>query len=384
MSDEKQQKEVEERKASDENKDSGKKQNSKSKKPIVYLTWSILMLSILIFYWYVMADRHTPYTDLARVSEIYIPITPRVSGYLEKVNVQLHSHVKQGDVIFELDQRPYLIAVKEAEANLENTIQQLGAQNAGIKSSASSVGVAKAQLDRSQRNYDRVMRIYDKNPGALSQADIDRVETSLNQSIEKLASSEANLEKTKKQMGVNGAENPQLKIAITKLEKTQLDLEFTKLYAEFDGFIESFNVDVGYYSNAGQPLATLVSTQNKWIQADLKENNLAYIAVGDSVNFVLDVAPGKIFTGYIKSIGLGVNAGNTTNKGDLPTVSSSSSWLRDPQRIPVIIEISDSEALKLGRNGGQVDVVVYTGDKGWLNAIGRFQIWLTGKLSYLR
>ena len=366
-----------------ENNDNGQ-DNKKPKKSIVYVTWFILALSILIFYWYVMADRHTPYTDLARISEIYIPITPRVSGYLEKINVQLHSFVRQGDVIFELDQRPYLIAMQEAEANLENTIQQLGAQNAGIKSAASSVGVAKVQLDRSQRNYDRVMRIYDKNPGALSQADIDRVETSLNQAIEKLASSEANLEKTKKQMGVSGDENPQLKMAIAKLEKTQLDLEFTKLYAEFDGFIESFNVDVGYYSNAGQPLATLVSVQNKWIQADMKENNLSYIEVGDSVNFVLDVAPGKIFTGYVRSIGLGVNAGNSTNKGDLPTVSTSSSWLRDPQRIPVIIEISDPEAFGISRNGGQVDVVVYTGDKGWLNTIGRFQIWLTGKLSYLR
>ena len=141
--------------------------NTKSTKQIVYLTWFILILSVLVFYWYVMADRHTPYTDQARVSEVYIPITPRVSGYLNKVNVKLHSPVEEGDIIFELDQRPYLISVQEAEANLENTVQQLGAQDAGIKSAASSVGVAKAQLDRAQRNYNRVMRIYDKNPGGI-------------------------------------------------------------------------------------------------------------------------------------------------------------------------------------------------------------------------
>ena len=331
-----------------------------------------------------MADRHTPYTDQARVSEIYIPISPRVSGFLEKVNVKLHSPVEEGDIIFELDHRPYLIAVQEAKANLENTIQQLGAQDAGINSAASSVGIAKAQLDRAQRNYDRVMRIYDINPGALSQYDRDRVETSLDRAIESLASSEANLEKAKKQMGVRGAENPQFKLAITKLEQAQLDFEFTKLYAEIDGHIESFNVDVGYYCNAGQALATLISKENKWIQADMKENNLSHIEKGDSVNFVLDVAPGKIFTGYVKSIGFGVNTGNATNRGDLPEVSSSSTWLRDPQRIPVIIDISDPEAAKLCRNGGQVDVVVYTGKKGWLNTIGRFRIWLTSKLSYLR
>ena len=184
----------------EENNDLEKDIKKETRKPIKYLTWFILILSVLIFYWYVMADRHTPYTDQARVSEIYIPITPRVSGYLNKVNVKLHSSVEEGDIIFELDQRPYLISVQEAEANLENTVQQLGAQNAGINSAASSVGVDKAQLDRAQRNYDRVMRIYDKNPGALSQSDKDRVETSLDKAVESLASSEANLEKAKKQM----------------------------------------------------------------------------------------------------------------------------------------------------------------------------------------
>lgn len=357
---------------------------NKKRSPIVVLTWLVLFLCCALFYWHIMADRHAPYTDLARVSEIYIPITPRVSGFLQKVNVQLHSQVDQDDILFEIDPRPYLLAIKQAEANLDNTAQQVGAQSAGVKSAASSVGVSIAQLDRAQRNYDRVMRIHDKNPGAMSQSDIDRVETSLNQAKEKLASSEANLEKAKTELGITGPENPQLRMALNQLETAQLDLEFTKLYALFDGYIESFNVDIGYYCNAGQAIATFVSSESKWIQADLKENNLSHITIGDSVNYFLDVAPGKIFSGKVKSIGYGVSSGNTTNKGDLPTVNSSSSWLRDPQRIPVIIDISNPEAFELCRNGGQVDIIIFTGDKKWLNKIGKFQIWLNSKLSYIR
>ena len=356
----------------------------KKRSPIVILTWTILLLSSVFFYWHVMADRHTPYTDLARVGEIYIPITPRVSGYLQKVNVKLHSHVEQDEILFEIDPRPYLLAVKQAEANFDNTAQQVGAQSAGVKSAASSVGVANAQLDRAQRNYDRVMRIHEKNPGAMSQSDIDRVETSLDQAVEKLASSEAKLEKAKTELGVTGMDNPQLRMALNQLQTAQLDLEFTKIYAMFDGYVESFNVDVGYYCNAGQAIATFVSSESKWIQADLKENNLSHIEIGDSVNYFLDVAPGRIFSGKIISIGYGVNSGNTTNKGELPSVNSSSTWLRDPQRIPVIIEISDPEAFKLCRNGGQVDVVVFSDDNKWLNKIGNLQIWVNSKLSYIR
>lgn len=363
----------------------GKQEKVKnSTKPMLSFTISILVLCMVIFYWYVMADRHTPYTDLARVNEIYIPISPRVSGYLTKVNVRLHSHVSYDDVIFEIDKRPYILAVELAEANLENVIQQVGAQSAGVKSAASSVGVATAQLDRAQRNYDRVMRIHDKNPGAMSQSDIDRVETSLNQAVERLASSEANLEKAKVQLGITGPQNPQIRIAINQLETAQLDLEFTNLYANFDGYIESFNVDIGYYCNAGAALATIVSSESKWIQADLKENNLSYLETGDSVHYFFDVAPGRIFSGKIRSIGYGVNSGNSTNKGELPTIKSSSTWLREPQRIPVIIDISNPEAFNLSRNGGQVDIVVFSGDNKWLNKIGEFQLWLNSKLSYIR
>lgn len=356
----------------------------KGKKPMLILTLIITTLCIIIFYWYIMADRHTPYTDLARVSEIYVPISPRVSGYLTKVNVRLHSHVKYDDVIFEIDKRPYNLALELAEANLDKTIQLVGSKSAGVKSAASSVGVAKAQLDRAQRNYDRVMRIHDKNPGAMSQSDMDRVETSLNQAIERLASSEAKLEQAKVELGITGPENPQIRIAINQVETAQLDLEFTNLYANFDGFIESFNVDIGYYCNAGQALATIVNSESKWIQADLKENNLSHIESGDSVHYFLDVAPGRIFTGKVKSIGYGIETENSPIKGELPTVTSSSTWLREPQRIPVIIEIIDEDAFKLGRNGGQVDVIVYTSDKNWLNNIGKFQIWLNSKLSYIR
>ena len=160
-------------------------ENPKEKKnPIFYFTIVLIFISVAIFYWYVKADRHTPYTDLARINEIYIPISPRISGYLIKSNVKLHSKVKAEDVVFEIDPRPYQIKVDEAKANLDNTVQQLGAQSSAVQAASSSVGVAEAQLDRAQRNYDRVMRIYDKNPGALSMSDRDRVETSLNQAIE--------------------------------------------------------------------------------------------------------------------------------------------------------------------------------------------------------
>ncbi len=365
-------------------KNQKEEEKEKKRNPVVWTTRIVLLLAAIIFIWYIFSDRHTPYTTQARITEIIVPVTPRVSGYLIDVRVKLNSVVKTGDLLFQIDTTSYAIAVKKAEANIENVIQQLGAQSATVKAAASAVGVARAQLDRAQRNYDRAQRVIKKNPGALSQADIDRVETSLNQALESLSNAEANLAKAKKQLGPTGENNPQLRMAINDLNNTQLQLEWTKIYAPSDGYIESFNLDVGYYCQAGKPICTLLSKEDLWIQADFKENNLSHMKPGDEVKFILDVAPGRIFKGEVRSIGYGVDAGNTVTPGSLPKVTSKSSWLQDPQRFPVIIAISDTTAARICRAGGQADVVVFTGKHSFLNAIAGFRIWINTWLSYVR
>jgi multidrug resistance efflux pump len=356
----------------------------KKKQPtMVWVTRVVLLISLLIFIWYVQSDRLTPYTTQVRITELIIPITPRVSGYLTDVRVKLNSVVAANDTLFQLDQLPFELAVHKARANVDNATQHMGAQGANVTAAASSVGVAKAQLDRSQRNYDRTQRVLEKNPGAVSQADIDRIETSLDQSIEKLASAEANLTKAQKELGVLGPENPELRLAIAELEQAELNLSYTIIFAPNEGIIESFNVDEGYYGQAGQPLATLVSKQDVWLQADFRENNLSNMKTGDLVKFTLDIAPGKVFEGHVRGIGSGVDGGNAVNPGTLPAIGSSSSWLREPQRFPVTIAFNDDEVLGLCRAGGQAEVVVITGNHGILNAIAGFRIKLNSWLSYV-
>jgi len=365
----------------------GQKQDPETaakKDPIRRVTLIVLSICAVIFIWYVAADRFTPYTDQARIQTLVVPIVPRVSGYLTEVNVRLHSRVERGDLLFQLDRRPFELAVQGAEAQVDQAVQQMGAQGAAVKSAVARVGVTKAQLDRAQRNYDRVQDILADNPGALSLADRDRAETSLAQAVEQVSSAEADLEKAQQQLGIEGPENPQLRAAVAALEQAQLDLHFTTLHAPYAGVIESFGVDVGHYAQAGQPLATFIADHDVWIQADMRENNISNIEIGDRVEFVLDVAAGRVFEGRVRSIGFGVSSEGGTNRGDLPTVSSSKGWLRDPQRFPVIVAFEGEEALGYLRAGGQADVVVYTGRRPVLNAISWCRIRLISLLSYVR
>ena len=354
------------------------------KAPVRRITQVVLIVCVIMFVWYIRADRMTPYTDQATIRSVIVPLVPQVAGYLTKVNVRLHSVVNDGDILFQIDHRKYEIAVEKAEADVDRATQDMGARGATVKSATARVGVARAQLDRAQRNYDRTKRILDDNPGALSQADWDRTETSLAQAVERVASAEADLDKAKEQLGTFGPENPQLRAALKALQQAQLDLEFSTVRAPADGVIESFNIDLGFYAAAGQPLATFISSHDIWIQADMRENNLAHIESGDPVEFVLDVAPGRVFTGEVRSVGYGVQTTSGTTRGDLPKISSQQGWLRDPQRFPVIITAEGQEVRGLIRVGGQVDVIVYAGGDPLLKLIGRLQIRLRSWISYVR
>jgi multidrug resistance efflux pump len=358
--------------------------SKKKMDPARRITLIVLAVVAVVFIWYVASDRITPYTSQARVQGLTVPIMPQVSGYLVDVRVRLHDVVEPGDTLMQLDRRQYEVAVRNAEASLDAAQQQVGALMATVRSSEGRLGVARAQLDRAQRNFDRVQAVQAENPGALSQADIDRAETSLAQAVERVSSAEADLDRAIQQLGETGPNNPTLRAAEAALEKARLDLGFTTLRATSRGGIESFRLDVGQFAAAGQPLAMFVSTHDVWIEADMRENNISNIKAGDRVEFTLDVAPGRIFKGTVSSVGYGVGQPGGESPGALPTVEGASGWLRDPQRFPVVVRFNADETQGLMRVGGQVDVIVYTDGNFILNTIGKLRIRLSSLLSYVR
>ena len=352
--------------------------------PVTVITLLVLAFCVTLFVWHLMADRFTPYTDQARVEAFAVPVVPQVSGYLVEIPVALHERVEGDQVLAQIDREPFELAVRSARAALANAGQQVGAQTAGVESAAGRLGIARARLERAQRNYDRVQRVSERNPGALSEADRDRADASLAQAQSQLISAEAELERAKQTLGSPGPDNPMIESAVAALETAEFNLAQTTITAPSQGLIESFQLDVGHYAQAGQPLMTFVSMKDVWIDASMRENNLYHLKPGDPVELVLDVAPGRVFHGTIRSVGVGVSSSQETSRGALPTVESVQGWLRDPQRFPVIISFADDRPTGLLRPGGQANVIVYTGDRPWLNKFAGWRIRLAAWLSYVR
>jgi len=353
------------------------------KSPVKKISLIVLIITVLIFIINVLSDRHTPHTDQARVKGLVLPVAPMVSGYIIQTNVSQHSRVKAGDTLFIIDPTSYEIAVKVAESNLEKAIQSIDAGESSLKSAQARLSRAKVKLERSTKNWERTQRVLAENEGALSEADIDRSEASYLEAIESVKSSQADLERQTEALGPLNENNPTIKAALNNLENAQINLGYTAVIAPSDGIVESFNIEDGYFAAAGHSLMSLVSNNDMWIQANLKENNLSKVEPGDRVELIFDIEPGKVFEGKLTSISYGVSVDNTNPNG-LPKVSSAQGWLRDPQRFPVMIELEDKEIISKLRQGSQAEIVVYTGKKPLLNMIARLRIRIMSKLSYVR
>ena len=340
-----------------------------------------VIIALLFLGWYVLSDRITPYTNQAIVNGFVIPVVPEVSGTVLEINVEQNRFVEAGEVLLKIDPERYRIKVEEAEIELEKAGRAIGTDTASVATAQAALLEAKARLGRAERDLQRVTPLHrDK---LVSQAEFEMIETRLKQEQAGFEKAEAELERARTQLGSKGNENINVKAALNALARAKVDLRDTRITAPSDGGITSLQIGAGHYASAGQPLMTFISSDAVWVEARLRENNLGRVEPGNRADIILDIAPGRIFSGEVISVGFGVSNNLDTNLGGLPTIRQSSGWLRDPQRFPVLVRFTDDEAVGLRRVGGQASVLVYTGSNPLLNIIGRLRIRLASLVSYL-
>lgn len=347
----------------------------------------VMLLIVLSLAWYLLADRFTPYTQQARVGAFVIPVASEVAGRVTRVNVRNNQDVKAGDVLFEVDQQPYQIAVDRARADLESTRRQIGASTAGIASAQASLRAAQANELKARQDNERLEGLYREDRGTISVRLLEVSRANREQAVSQVAAAHAEVQRAREQEGGSEEDNALLRSAATALSKAELDLSNTQIRARSAGLITDLRTDVGQFATAGSPVMTLIAIHDVWISADMTENNLGLVEVGTPVSIVLDALPGKVFQGRVRSVGYGVSVGQPPAPGSLPSVQNSRDWLRPAQRFPVIIEFSedsrktlfDSRAI---RAGGQAEVMAFPTEGNPLNPLGRLFVGLMSWLSY--
>lgn len=344
----------------------------------------VLLLIVVSLVWYLLADRFTPYTQQARLQAYVVPVSAEVAGQVKRVVVGNNQEVRKGDVLFELDQEQYRIALSRAEADLDTVRRQIGASTAGIDSAQAGLAAAQANERKARQDSERLQRLYQEDPGTVSVRRLENAQANREQAASQVAAARAEVERAREQQGGHDEDNAQLRSATANVQKARLDLARTVVRADSNGLITDLRTDVGHYVGPGSPVMTLIAIHDVWISADMTENNLGHLSTGTPVLVVLDALPGELLRGRIRSIGYGVSVGQSAPPGSLPTVQNSREWLRSAQRFPVIVELDRDQSLNTAalRVGGQAEVMALPTDGNPLNLLGRLFMWLMSWLSY--
>jgi multidrug resistance efflux pump len=345
----------------------------------------VLVLIAASLLWHFVADRLTPYTSQARIQAFIVPVAAEVSGPVLKVHVKNNDEVKPGQPLFDIDPTQYKIALARATSDYESVRLSVTGSNEGVEAARQALRAAKAGHVYAQQDAERLEQIYKEDPGAISLRRVQNAQANRVKARSQEAAAEADLRRAQAAAGEQGDKNAQLASARAAIEKAELDLKRTNVVAPSGGSVTDLQTDVGKFAQAGAAAMTLIAIHDLWINADMTENNLGNIKPGAPAAIVLDVMPGEILKGRVRSVGTGIGSGKQAQPGTLPAVENNRDWLRQAQRFPVAVEFDPAERERLRgvRIGGQVDVLVYTGDNPVMNFLGAIFIRVMSYLSYL-
>ena len=345
----------------------------------------VLTLVVASLVWYFVSDRLTPYTSQARVQAFVVPVAAEVSGTVLKVHVKNNDDVQRGQPLFNIDPSQYRIALQRSRSDYESVRLSVNASTAAVEAAKASLQAAVANHIYAQQDATRMEQIFAEDPGAISLRRVEGAQATRVKARSQVKAAEADLRRAQETAGERGENNAQLLSARAAIEKAELDLERTEVVAPARGLVTDLRTDVGQFAQAGAPAMTLITIHDLWISADMTENNLGNVNPGDRVAIVLDVMPGEVLKGRVRSVGSGVSSGQQAQLGTLPAIENSRDWLRQAQRFPVAVEFDSSERERLRgvRIGGQADVLIYTGDHVLMNWLAGVFIGLMSYFSYL-
>jgi membrane fusion protein (multidrug efflux system) len=275
-------------------------------------------------------------TDDAYVGAQKVLITPDISGKVDKVVVREGQHVREGDVLFEIDPVPFRLALDDARAKLAQAKTTYDNLVSNVKIYGQMQDLAQQGVDFKQRDVERKSTLVKSNFG--SQLDLDNAATAA-------VTAKAQLELLKQQLATSMNQllgNPDLPLAQfppyaqaqSALDQAQRNLDHTVLKAPISGVATQVdNIQLGRFAMAGTPILTVIDDNRPWVDANLKESDFTYIAVGQTVEIDVDAFPNHAFKGTVGSLSPGTGA----QFAILPPQNATGNFVKVVQRVPVRI-----------------------------------------------
>jgi membrane fusion protein, multidrug efflux system len=281
-------------------------------------------------------------TDDAYVGAQKVLITPDISGKIINVAVKEGQQVSTGDIMFQIDQVPFRLALAQARAKLDDAKTSHDNLLANVKLYGQTIDLINAGIALKQRDVDRKSSLVKSAAG--SQLDLDNSATAL-------VTTQAQLQLIKQQNSTALNQllgNPELPLeqfpaymqAKAVLDDAQRNLDLTTVRAPMNGTATQVDqIQLGRFVMAGTPVFSVIDTSKPWVDANPKESDFTYVTVGQPVSIDVDAFPDHVFKGTIGSLSPGTGA----QFAILPPQNATGNFVKVVQRVPVRIYFDSND-----------------------------------------
>lgn len=203
-----------------------------------------------------------------------VEVRARVDGYLEKRPFEAGDDVREGQVLYALDLRPYEAAVTKARADLAQSRAnaEFAVRQVSLLQAKANLLQARANLLKAQQDVERLRPLVAQD--AASKQDLDNATAALEANQANVKALEAGVEQTeltnKAQIETTAA---QVKANEANLRTAELNLEYATIRSPIAGRIGDSTVQVGglVRATAQTPLTTIAPLDVIWVRFQLSE-----------------------------------------------------------------------------------------------------------------
>jgi len=315
----------------------------------------IVLAAALAIYAFHESTVHPTTTDSSIDADI-VHVAAAVGGRIIELPVSENARVAAGDLLFQIDPLPYRLAVEQAAADLNIAEAELETRRRVLSTQRSDALIAANQTKNALQNHELAMRSLERirplaSKGYVPKQQLDDAQVLEKDTATKLTQAQEQEAAAYRAIDTEAAAEATVLARKAALAIAQRALEDTTVRASHNGLIVSLRVSTGEMVIPSQSLFTLINTDEWFANANFRETELDWIAVGDCAT-VFSLIDRKVpIKGVVQGIGWGVTDQDVINiPRSVPFVERSMNWVRVAQRFPVRIRIENppQQLMRLG------------------------------------
>jgi membrane fusion protein (multidrug efflux system) len=314
----------------------------KRRKVLVIIAVVFIIIGLLwgLFWLLVLSKRER--TDDAYVNGNKVVISAQVSGTVIAVLTDDTQLVKTGQVLVRLDPVDAQTGLARSASALGQSVRQVRQQKLTADQYDSMIATRRLELARAEADLAKREPLLADS--AIAPEEVRHARESV--LLARAALTQAERQATASHALVDGTsveENPAVLQAKAAYHDAWIAAQRNAVVAPVSGYVAERSVQLGQHVTAGQALMTVIPLNALWVDANFKEVQLRHLRIGQAAVVRSDLYGGSfVYHGHVKGMAAGTGAAFAL----LPAQNASGNWIKVVQRVPVRIQIDDSDLAK--------------------------------------